>query len=94
MISAESYRLPLRTLRAVATGEVAGPDLALLASAQRSRLLPALAAAQDRTGPSEPAARPPAGAPATRPAAAWAQLAAVQRGSFRGARRRQDAGSP
>ncbi|MCQ8770934.1 aKG-HExxH-type peptide beta-hydroxylase [Streptomyces telluris] len=63
----------------MATGEVAGPDLALLASAQRSRLLLALAAAQDRAGPAEPAARPPAGAPATRPAVAWAQLAAVQR---------------
>ncbi|MGK5733325.1 aKG-HExxH-type peptide beta-hydroxylase [Streptomyces sp. URMC 124] len=89
MISAESYRLPLRTLSAVATGEVGEPDLALLASAQRSRLLLALAAAQDRTGTpgtagtagtaGRPPATTPTTAPATRPAAAWAQLAAVQR---------------
>jgi HEXXH motif-containing protein len=77
LISAEPYRLPLRTLFAVATGEVDETDLALLVSAQRSRLLLALAAILELAKhPDE--GRPRDDVPATRPATAWALLGTMQ----------------
>ena len=81
MNDAEHHRLLLRTLTAVATGEVEESDLALLTSFRRSRLLIALAGTYEpplatRTAPDD---RPLTGAPATLPRAAWGLLCGIQR---------------
>ncbi|MFF0445146.1 HEXXH motif-containing putative peptide modification protein [Streptomyces sp. NPDC004609] len=54
MIDAEPYRVPLRTLTRVAAGEADEADMALLESAQRSRLLLALTAVLELSGQSDP----------------------------------------
>lgn len=78
MTDAEPFRLPPRTLTAVATGEVSDTDLSLLRSAQRSRLLLALVALLD--APRHPDEGEPRGRGApTRPRVSWDLLAHTQR---------------
>ncbi|MGW3244415.1 HEXXH motif domain-containing protein [Streptomyces sp. NPDC001070] len=77
MITPEAYRINQRTLVGVAVGDLGEADLALLRSAQRSRLLLALKAILELAG--HPEGGWPHGTPPTRPAAAWAVLGAVQR---------------
>ncbi|MFE1800363.1 HEXXH motif-containing putative peptide modification protein [Streptomyces sp. NPDC059517] len=78
MTDAEPFRLPPQALAAVATGDVGDPELALLESAQRSRLLLAFLTilAEHR----HPDGGGPQGRHApTRPSLAWEVLAHAQR---------------
>lgn len=77
MITPEAYRIHQQTLVGVANGDLGEADLALLRSAQRSRLLLALQAILQLAGHVDGGW--PHGAPPTRPAAAWVVLGAVQR---------------
>ncbi|MFE9644555.1 HEXXH motif-containing putative peptide modification protein [Streptomyces sp. NPDC006365] len=78
MTDAEPFRLPPRTFAAIATGDVGDTDLALLRSAQRSRLLLALLTVL--AGHKQPDDGGPQGSDApTRPSAAWDLLAHTQR---------------
>ncbi|MEU1180980.1 HEXXH motif-containing putative peptide modification protein [Streptomyces sp. NPDC005820] len=61
----------------IAVGDVRPADVALLDSAERSRLVLALKAILELSP--HPDERPPGGAPPTRPAAAWHLLSAAQR---------------
>jgi len=78
LTDAEPFRLSPRTFTAVATGDVSTHDLALLRSAQRSRLLLAvlalLAAPRQALGGGPPGAEAP-----TRPSTSWKLLADTQR---------------
>ncbi|WP_190035790.1 aKG-HExxH-type peptide beta-hydroxylase [Streptomyces fructofermentans] len=78
MTDAEPFRLPPRMFTAVATGDVSEGDLALLRSAQRSRLLLALMAIRGTAR--QPDEGGPRGTHApTRPSTAWDVLAHAQR---------------
>lgn len=78
MIELEPYHVPLEALTGVATGEMDDATLALLGSAQRSRLLLALTAILELARHAEEG-RPHHGVPPTLPSAAWAVLGAAQR---------------
>ncbi|CAM5266286.1 HEXXH motif domain-containing protein [Streptomyces spiroverticillatus] len=81
MSDTEHHRLPLRTLTAVATGEVDASDVALLTAARRSRTLLALVGAYELTPALDrlPNDWPRTGLPPTLPRTAWKLLCAVQR---------------
>ncbi|WP_221361794.1 HEXXH motif domain-containing protein [Streptomyces beigongshangae] len=78
MTDAEPFRLPPRLLGAVATGEPDEADLALLRSAQHSRLLLALVAILTSPGHADGAGPRGRRAP-TRPSVSWELLAHTQR---------------
>ncbi|MFG2683436.1 aKG-HExxH-type peptide beta-hydroxylase [Streptomyces sp. NPDC048392] len=77
MTPPERYRIDPRTLTGIALGDVDEADVALLGSAQRSRLVLALKALLELSG--HPDGRWPRGAPPTSAASAWALLSHVQR---------------
>ncbi|MEU4093311.1 HEXXH motif domain-containing protein [Streptomyces sp. NPDC026673] len=77
MITPDAYRIHRKTLVGVAVGDLSEADIALLRSAQRSRLLLALKAILELAG--HPEGGWPHGTPPTRPAAAWALLGTAQR---------------
>ncbi|MEU1517116.1 HEXXH motif-containing putative peptide modification protein [Streptomyces sp. NPDC005811] len=77
MTTPEPYRVPPGTLVGIAVGDVRAADVALLDSAERSRLVLALRAILELSP--HPEERWPGGAPPTRPAAAWNLLSAAQR---------------
>ena len=81
MNEAEQHRLPLRTLTAVATGETAASDVALLTAARRSRLLLALVGAYELPPALDrlPDDWPHTGTPPTLPRTAWKLLCDIQR---------------
>ncbi|MFJ2746257.1 aKG-HExxH-type peptide beta-hydroxylase [Streptomyces sp. NPDC087440] len=81
MTGTEHHRLPLRTLTAVATGEVDASDVALLTAARRSRALLALVGVYELTPALDqlPNDWPRTGLPPTLPRTAWKLLCAVQR---------------